>query len=1011
MGTARTAFARANARLGVLGGIAAVVLLLSGLGTAALDTLAGAATSGLRTGLESATGVAGAARWQIRLASDAAAQSEAAAAVLDRMIVPHGARWQRSAQALPSPASAGDEDFEAVLTADPAVADRADLLAGEWPGAGTSAEDASAEGAVPTAVNAAAATALGLEPGSLVTVDDGPTLLVVGIWEPLDPTDPLWFGEAVVATGVADGGAGPFLVDEAAVVAAPSAAIVRWTAIVDPATTSPDEAAALRAALPDVEPAFRNQDALGTSGLAASGGLHGTLSRLLAGLGAVRALAPVPVLLLAIAGIAALSRLAALLGAARRGETLLLRARGASATRLARDTAVEVLAVGVPAAAIGAASAAVALSMLRPGEARDAVIGWLVAAASVVIAVLLVAGRAFGDARRPVQRGSGDEQGRMPRTAVAGGVVLIAVAAAISLWQFRLYGSPLVTGASGAVEVDPLAVLAPVLVLLALSLLALGLSRPIGVLFERLAAARPALIPALPMRQLARRGSLFASASLVTMLAVAGLTLAAVFAGAWQSVDRQAAALATGGEVRVSFPGRDVVRGVDPLASGELFAEVPGVVADGPVFRGEVRLGSDAATLVAAPASGFEAIAPGTGLARAAGELAPSAGAAAVPLPDKAATLEIEVGVRAPGGTPGQVGVWVWLLTEDGAATRLPAGSVGIAEGGGLARLELPDAPGLRLLGLTAGLVDSPGARGVQVSFGGIGVDGEAPSRELAGAFETVELSASDPEVRAPLAGGGEPLQIVLGSELATRISAEAGDEVDFRIVTGGAEIDAVVVGIVPAVPTAGGDAILADLGALERAAFDSGAGVPQFGERWLASSDPSETAESIDRGQRTAATSTTRADASSAELITPAIATFWLGAAGALLFALIALTALASALAGSRFGEIVVLRVLGVAPGVQARARFAELAATVVAAIAMGAVIGVATAWLTARELARATVADAPASLVADFGFELWPWLAVLAAFTLVAALIAAAAARAVRRTAGRPGLREEER
>ncbi|GAA1786459.1 hypothetical protein [Agromyces lapidis] len=1011
MGSARTAFARANARLGVLSGIAAVVLLLSGIGTASLGTLAGAAAGGLRTGLESATGAAGAARWQIRLANDAAAQSEAAAAVLDRMLVPHGAAWQRSAQALPTPANAGGESFEALLTADPAVAERAELVEGEWPGTGSSTPDAGAPDALPTAVNAAAAAELGLEQGSLVTVDDGPTLVVVGIWEPADPTDPAWFGDPVVATGFADGAAGPFLVDESAVLAAPSAAVVRWTAVVDPATMTPDDAAALRAQLPDVEPALRNQDDIGSSGLAASGGLHGTLSRLLAGLGAVRALAPVPVLLLAIAGVAALARLAALLGAARRGETLLLRARGASATRLARDTAVEVIAVGIPAAALGAISAELALGLLRPGEVRMPAIAWLVAATSVVIAVLLVAGRAFTEARRPVQRGSGDEQGRMPRTAVAGGVVLIAVAAGISLWQFRLYGSPLVTGASGAVEVDPLAVLAPVLVLLALSLLALGLARPIGALFERLAAARPALIPALPMRQLARRGSLFASASLVTMIAVAGLTLAAVFAGAWQSVDRHAAALATGGEVRVSFPGRDVVRGPDPLATGELFAEVPGVVADGPVFRGEVRLGSDAATLVGAPASGIEAFAPGTGLAAAADDLAPSAEAAAAPLPDGAATLEVEVGVRAPGGTPGRVGVWVWLLTGDGAAMRLPAGSVDIAAGGGVAELELPDAAGLRLLGLSAGLVDSPGARGVQVSFGGLGVDGATPSRELAGDLETVELSASDPEARAPLAGGGETLPIVLGAELATRISAGVGDAVDFRIVTGGAEIDAVVAGVVPAVPTAGGNALLVDLGALERAAFDADAGVPQFGERWLASSDPVASAESIDREQRTAATSTTRADASSAQLITPAIATFWLGAAGALLFALISLLALASALAGSRFGEIVVLRVLGVAPRVQARARFAELAATVLAAIAMGAVIGGITAWLTARELARATIADAPASLEATLGVELWPWLAGLAAFALLAALVAASAARAVRRTASRPGLREEER
>lgn len=1010
MGGARTAFARASARSGVLAGVAAVVLLLAGLGTAALDTLSGAAASGLRSGLEQATGSAGAARWQIRLAGDAGAQSAAAAAVLDRMIVPHGASWERITQALPTPATAGGEPFDALLAADPAIAERATLVAGEWPGEWPGDASAPAD-AVPTAVNAAAADSLGLEPGSIVTVAEGPTLLVVGVWEPVDPLDPRWFGDPVVTTGSADGGVGPFLVDEQTVVDSPSAAAVRWTAVVDPATMTPDEAAALRRALPEVEPALRNQDEIGSSGLAASGGLGATLARLLAGLGAVRALAPVPVLLLAFAGVAALSRLAALLGAARRGETLLLRARGASAARLARDTAVEVLAVGVPAAVIGAASAALLVGRLNPDATGAPASALVVAVLTVVVAVLLVAGRAFADARRPVQRGSGDEQGRMPRAALAAGAVLVVVAAAISLWQFRLYGSPLVPGASGTVEVDPLAVLAPVLVLLALSLVALGLARPIGTLFERLAAARPSLVPALPMRQLARRSSLFASASLVTMLAVAGLTLAAVFAGSWQSVDRAAAALATGGEVRVSFAGRDIVRGDDPLATDDSVAALPGVTADGPVFRGEVRLGSDPATLVAAPAGGVEAIAPDTGLGAAADALAASAEGAAVPLPDGASSLEVELVVRAPGGPGGSVEVSVWLLADGGAATKLPAGAVDVAAGGGVAHLELPDATNLRLLGLEARLVDAPGAAGVQVSFGGLGVDGDTPSGELAGAVETVELSAADPVARASLPGGDDPLPLVLGAELADRISAEAGDAFDLRVVAGGAELEAVVAGVVPAVPTAGGNSLLADLGALERAAFDEGGGVPAFGERWIATDDPATVATTIDRGQGVTATATTRDDASSTTLVAPAITTFWLSAAGALLFALIAFRSLASALAGSRFGEIVVLRALGVAPRLQARARFAELAATVLAAIAMGALIGLATAWFTARELARATIADAPAALTAPFGFALWPWLVALAVFAVLAAVIAGLAARAVRRTASRPGLREEER
>jgi hypothetical protein len=89
VGATRIAFARATARAGVLASIAAVVLLLSGFGTGIVDALAGALDDGLRDGLVAATGTDGAVRWQVRVARDPEAQAEAAASVLDRMLVPH----------------------------------------------------------------------------------------------------------------------------------------------------------------------------------------------------------------------------------------------------------------------------------------------------------------------------------------------------------------------------------------------------------------------------------------------------------------------------------------------------------------------------------------------------------------------------------------------------------------------------------------------------------------------------------------------------------------------------------------------------------------------------------------------------------------------------------------------------------------------------------------------------------------------------------------------------------
>lgn len=1009
MGAARTAFARANARAGVLAAIAAVVLLLSGLSTAVIDALAGSSTSGLRSGLASAQGTAGAARWQIRVAHDPEAQADAAASVLDRMITPFDATWSRSIETAPVDAVFGDAAFGAVLLADPGAEARSELVEGTWPEAPEAVAAATAETAEPATLHAAAAEELGLEPGDLVELAGASArrLLVVGTWLPLEPSDPAWFGEGIVATGATADGAGPFLVAEASTLDLPAAIVVRWTAVVDDAAVTPDSARLLRSELPGVEPALRAEPAIGADGLSALGGLEATLSRLLASLGAVRAIAPLPLLLLAFTGFAALTRLATLLGAARRGETVLLRARGASAVRLARDTAVEVLALGVPAAILGAAGAEAVLMATRPGEARSPGAAAGVAAVVLVGTLIVVAGRAWLDARRPVVRGSGDEGGRVARGLATGGGVLLVVLAAVALWQFRLYGSPLVLSASGAMEVDPIAVLAPMLVLAALALAALRLTRPIDALLERFAAARPGLVPSLPMRQLARRASLYSAASLVTMLAVAGLTLSAAFSGAWQGIDAAASALATGGEVRVSYAGRDVVQGPDALALDD---GLDGVTAEGPVFRGEVRIGSDRATIVALPVEATDRIAPGTGASSSAAALDGSATDAGTPVPAGTTTLDLAVALDAPAGTGGAVDVTAWFLTESGAATPVTAVPVDVAKGGGAVRLDVPDAEGLRFIGLGASLSGAAGAD-VLVSFGAISLDGS----NVAGPGFEVErehlLTSKAPTARATLTeGGSDPLPVVLGAGLAERISAGVGDVFAFRVLTGGAEVDAVVAGVLPVVPTAGDDGVLADLGAFERYTFDAGAGVPAFGERWIATSEPDQLADELDREHGSTVIADARSAASSAPFIAPAIAALWVGAAGALLFALIAVVALIAALGGSRFGEIVVLRALGVPARTQSLARVAELAVTLGTAVVVGALVGVATALLTARELARAAVAGVPGVVPVEFGIDLGPWLLGIAAFLVLAAAITAGAAASVRRIASRPGLRQEE-
>lgn len=390
--------------------------------------------------------------------------------------------------------------------------------------------------------------------------------------------------------------------------------------------------------------------------------------------------------------------------------------------------------------------------------------------------------------------------------------------------------------------------------------------------------------------------------------------------------------------------------------------------------------------------------------------------AAAPGLPPEAAAIEVDVTLDAPAGTPGTVAVSAWVLGSDGAAARIPAGSFAVSSGGGTARAELPELPdtaGLGLLGFDAVLAGSQGVADVVAGFGEVAIDGDAAASVALETAAEVTLSATQPSGRVATSAVGDsaPVPVILGAGLAGSINAEPGDPLAFRVLTGGADVDAVVAGVTPVVPGGGDNGILADLGALSAAAFAGDSGVAEPTEEWLAASDPAAVAATIERDRATALTATTRADASSAPLIAPAVAALWVGAFGALMFALVAVIALVAALGRARFGEVIVLRALGMPAALQARARFAELAPALASATLIGIVVGSLTAFATVRELARASVAAAPSGLPIGVGVDWLPWAVALVVFLAAAGAIGAGAAASVQRIASRPGVREEER
>ncbi|QAY73239.1 hypothetical protein ET445_07645 [Agromyces protaetiae] len=515
MSTLRSTLARSRVRAGVLAGLAATAALAAALTGGLVDVGVASPPEALAHRIGELRGQAGAMRWETRIATDAAAQSQAADHTLARFLSPVGAGWARSVVSEPVPVSVGasgasgtsgtsgasgtsEASDAVVLVADPGLPARSSLVEGAWPDDPAAAADARAAGATAGAVQAAAAARLGIAVGDVVRVgDDRVAVLVTGTWRADRPTDPAWFGDPLVAAGADGEASGPILVDEALVATLPAAVSVRWTTTAPRGPIAAERLADYRTALGKVLPALRSTDDLGDTGVEAAGALAPSLDRLLAAESAGRAVTPLALVLVVVTALATVLRLSSLLAETRRRETLLLRARGASAGRLAARTAVEVFVVAAPAAALGVALAELALTALRPGETRAAGLAWIATSAVVVATAFVAAAVAWRAVTRPIVRGAGEADGRRT-AAVASGSILVIAVAAVAVWQFVSHGSPLVADGDGTVRVDPVAQFAPVAVVVALGLLAVAAITALLGVAERVASRAVGLLPALP---------------------------------------------------------------------------------------------------------------------------------------------------------------------------------------------------------------------------------------------------------------------------------------------------------------------------------------------------------------------------------------------------------------------------------------------------------------------------------------------------------------------------------
>ncbi|MEO8093383.1 MAG: hypothetical protein ABI632_00490 [Pseudolysinimonas sp.] len=567
-----------RAQLLLVSAFAAVLAMIVGFSCGIAGYLDTATREGVRAAFSSARGADGSVRADIRRTDDPTAQDAAVRRIITAAFGRVPMVVTRSVESDPLTVSIADSDVELVVASYPDLRSNARLVTGEW------------GGKADVVLQADAATALHLHRGDTITLPGGRPVTLSGTWRAIDASDPSWFGEDLAAGGFEATAFGPLVVDESLWSSLDITPFARWTVRPDPARVTPAQVGSIIAGAAALPADLAADPAAGTTNVVYGGGLASLAARLSGSLGALAGVAPVSLILVGAIGLVALLELARLLASARAAQDALLRSRGASIARLVRSAAIEALGVSAVAAAIGAAVA----------WALTGALSWLIPIAVVAAAVVVVAVTTGHQHLAPAGRQL--DSGRSRTVVGLGLTVLLVVAATVSVWQFRLYGSPVVRGADGRASVDPVAVLAPALPLVACAAIAVALFAPFSAGAERRSRTFGG---SLATRQVARRVSVFTTAILLVCLATGGLTFVAVYSATWQRATIQADEVANGAAVRA-------IAGSAQLGT---ISAVSGVDAAAPVLATELQLGDTAVQLVAVDADRIPAVVlPAAGL-------------------------------------------------------------------------------------------------------------------------------------------------------------------------------------------------------------------------------------------------------------------------------------------------------------------------------------------------------------------------------------------------------------
>ena len=829
-------------------------------------------------------------------------------------------------------------------------------------------------------VQADAARELGLGPGDELIVG-GATVTVTGTWRVSDPLDPRWVSDPLFLDGHSGVVLGPIVVAESALPTVGAIANTRWAIVPRVQSLQAGDLDRFLQGWRTMADSLRSDGGFNVNSLHLGGRFATVATSIQSNVNALGAVAPVALLIVVALTALTIVELARLLSVVRGSEYLLFWSRGDTLRALSRAAAVEAAVVSVVGAALGTVLAVLVVS--QPLPALGAV-GWMAPAAMVLVAALVFAASAANAARAITRAGPGEEGGRAVRVSGVAAPVLLTIGAAISTWQLLLYGSPLSPTREGGTRVDPIAVLAPTLCLLALVSLATAVVPFAARLLDRIALVSSGR--ALVLRTLARRTRLFAATLVLCALAAGQLTIAAAYAQTWDDAYTTATALRAGSAVTMSDAHA-------PLSEEVIsdVTDVDGVRAVAPVYSEPVTVGATPASMVAVTPAALAELA-----IDADGVFNRATAAEQIALPNTGPVISHgvrEVTVTAATDSPVPVDLRLVIADDLGVQREVSAT--------GSYRFELPTGRGdwnvlafvvnLPVDGATAFAVTSVLADGIDVDLdGGWTAEAYDPLR----AYVTPDLSGAGFSeafgvtlVRlTPLFGNSTDVvtpPVLVSRELADIARLRVGDTVPVAFDARAGSFPCTVAGIVPAVPGAATEpAVLIDGSLVEavRARFYVTTPTPQVA--WISTATAEATLAKVREVVPAGVIVSALAVDTNHELLGAAARALWLGAAGAALLSFIAVAASAAIQLSTRRGETFILRALGVSNREIAAGRRAEIAGVIALGILMGLAAGLVVTVLTVTPIARAAVPgsyEAIATVVAFQPFGLVAGLVVL--------------------------------